>query len=62
MDYDVKAAAQFIQHMFLEQSLQPGKVIFPHLTTATDTTGIQVIFQVVMDTIIRENLEAAHLL
>jgi guanine nucleotide-binding protein subunit alpha len=61
-DKDVDSAARFIQRMFQEQSLLPGKVIYPHFTTATDTSNIQVVFQVVMDTILRENLRSASIL
>ena len=39
-----------------------GKIVYPHFTTATDTSNIKVVFKVVLDTIIRENLEAANLL
>ncbi|XP_053393377.1 guanine nucleotide-binding protein G(o) subunit alpha-like isoform X1 [Mercenaria mercenaria] len=61
-DKDVDSAARYIQHMFQEQNLLPGKVIYPHFTTATDTSNIQVVFQVVMDTILRENLRSASIL
>lgn len=61
-DCDVDRAARFIQHLFQMQNRHQGKVIYPHFTTATDTSNIQVVFQVVMDTIVRENLEAASLL
>eukprot|EP00058_Branchiostoma_floridae_P013688 XP_002599176.1 hypothetical protein BRAFLDRAFT_275208 [Branchiostoma floridae] len=61
-DCDVDSAARYIQHMFQGCNKNPSKVIYPHFTTATDTSNIQVVFQVVMDTIIRENLEAASLL
>ncbi len=46
----------------MERNLNKGKIIFPHFTTATDTSNIRVVFKVVLDTIIRENLEAANLL
>ncbi|KAL4240892.1 Guanine nucleotide-binding protein subunit alpha-13 [Mactra antiquata] len=61
-DKDVDSAARFIQHQFQQQSHLPGKVIYPHFTTATDTSNIQVVFQVVMDTILRENLRSAAIL
>ncbi|XP_077979788.1 guanine nucleotide-binding protein G(o) subunit alpha-like [Glandiceps talaboti] len=61
-DCDVDASARFIQYQFMTQCKNPSKVIYPHFTTATDTTNVQVVFQVVMDTIIRENLHAASLL
>lgn len=59
---DVDSAARYIQRLFQEQSLLPGKVIYPHFTTATDTSNIQVVFGVVMDSILRENLRATSVL
>ncbi|KAL3877273.1 hypothetical protein ACJMK2_035005 [Sinanodonta woodiana] len=61
-DKDTDAAARYIQQLFMMQSLIPGKVIYSHFTTATDTSNIQVVFQVVMDSILRENLKAASIL
>lgn len=61
-DYDVDSGALFAQHKFQAQNKHPGKVIYPHFTTATDTSNVQVVFQVVMDTIVRENLKTATLL
>lgn len=61
-DKDVDSAARFIQQKFQQQNVLPGKVIYPHFTTATDTSNIQVVFQVVMDTILRENLRTASIL
>lgn len=60
--YDVDTAARYIQHLFQLQNKNPAKVIYPHFTTATDTSNIQVVFQVVMDSILRENLTSAALL
>ncbi|GIY49928.1 guanine nucleotide-binding protein G(o) subunit alpha [Caerostris extrusa] len=61
-DYDVDSGALFAQHKFQAQNKHTGKVIYPHFTTATDTSNVQVVFQVVMDTIVRENLKTATLL
>ncbi|XP_013782173.1 guanine nucleotide-binding protein G(o) subunit alpha-like [Limulus polyphemus] len=61
-DYDVDSGALFVQHKFQAQNRHPNKVIYPHFTTATDTSNVQVVFQVVMDTVIRENLKSATLL
>uniref|UniRef100_A0A8B9JR13 Guanine nucleotide binding protein (G protein) alpha v1 n=1 Tax=Astyanax mexicanus TaxID=7994 RepID=A0A8B9JR13_ASTMX len=61
-DCDVDSAARFIASMFVSQNATPTKLIYHHFTTATDTSNVQVVFQVVMDTIIRENLEAVSLL
>ena len=61
-DREVDIAARFIQGEFLERNLTKSKIIYPHFTTATDTSNIKVVMKVVLDTIIRENLEAANLL
>uniref|UniRef100_A0A3Q2PT77 Guanine nucleotide binding protein (G protein) alpha v1 n=1 Tax=Fundulus heteroclitus TaxID=8078 RepID=A0A3Q2PT77_FUNHE len=61
-DYDVDSAARFIVATFVSLSKSPKKLIYHHFTTATDTSNIQVVFQVVMETIIKENLEAVSLL
>ena len=61
-DRDVDAAGRFIQGEFMDRNLNKSKIIYPHFTTATDTSNIKVVFKVVLDTIIRENLEAANLL
>ena len=61
-DRDVDSAAHFIQTEFKERNLNKSKIIFPHFTTATDTSNIKVVFKVVLETIINENLEAANLL
>lgn len=61
-DCDVDSAAHFIASTFVSLNTTPSKLIYHHFTTATDTSNIQVVFQVVMDTIIKENLEAVSLL
>ncbi|XP_047435332.1 guanine nucleotide binding protein (G protein) alpha v1 [Mugil cephalus] len=61
-DCDVDSAARFIATTFVSLNNTPSKLIYHHFTTATDTSNIQVVFQVVMDTIIKENLEAVSLL
>lgn len=61
-DHNVETAGSFIQDQFLGRNMNKGKIVYPHFTTATDTSNIKVVFKVVLDTIIRENLEAANLL
>ncbi|XP_069125056.1 guanine nucleotide-binding protein G(o) subunit alpha-like [Argopecten irradians] len=61
-DKDVDQAARFIQRDFQNQNHNPSKVVYPHFTTATDTSNIQVVFQVVMDSILRQNLNISALL
>ena len=41
-DRDVEAAADFIQREFMERNLNKSKIIYPHFTTATDTSNIRV--------------------
>lgn len=61
-DHDVKSAAIFIQNLFLSQNKCPAKLIYPHFTTATDTTNIQVVFDVIIDGILKENLKSLQML
>ncbi|XP_036377973.1 guanine nucleotide binding protein (G protein) alpha v1 isoform X1 [Megalops cyprinoides] len=61
-DCDVDGAARYIASMFVALNATPSKLIYHHFTTATDTSNVQIVFQVVMDTIIKENLEAVSLL
>lgn len=61
-DHDVDSGALFIQHRFQSRNRDPGKVVYPHFTTATDTSNVQVVFQVAMDTVLRGNLRTATLL
>ncbi|XP_059804339.1 guanine nucleotide binding protein (G protein) alpha v1 isoform X2 [Hypanus sabinus] len=59
---DVDSAARYIASQFLLLNRNPAKLVYHHFTTATDTSNIQVVFQVVIDTIVKENLEAVSLL
>lgn len=61
-DWDVDAAARHITAMFVACNRTPNKLVYHHYTTATDTHNVRVVFHVVMDTIIKENLEAVSLL
>lgn len=61
-DGDFDSAAHFIRIEFQRQNHVPSKVIYPHFTTATDTSNIQVVFQVVMDSILKDNLRSSTLL
>ena len=57
-DRDVESSALFIQTLFVSQNRQSSKVVYPHFTTATNTTNIQVVFEVLVDTILKENLSS----
>ena len=61
-DRDVHSARKFIEGEFKARNHNKNKVIYSHFTTAVDTSDVQVVFKVVFDTIIRENLEAAQLI
>ncbi|XP_071481122.1 guanine nucleotide-binding protein G(o) subunit alpha-like [Diadema antillarum] len=61
-DYDIDAAAKYIQRRFQLCNRNPKKEVFPHFTTATDTNNMEVVFQVVTDTIVKDNIDAAGLL
>ena len=52
-DHNVETAGKFIQEMFCERNLNKNKIVYPHFTTATDTSNIRVVFKVVLDTIIK---------
>lgn len=41
-DRDADAAGTFIKTEFLERNLNKSKIVFPHFTTATDTSNIKV--------------------
>lgn len=60
-DNNVTAAQAFVEKEFLARNMKKGKIVFPHFTTATDSGNIRVVFKVVLETIIRENLERANL-
>ena len=61
-DYDVDTAAMYVQHLYMSKVTHKGRVVYPHFTTATDTRNVQIVFRVVMDTIVRENLAAIQML
>nr|CAD7569935.1 unnamed protein product [Timema californicum] len=61
-DYDVDRGALFIQHKFALRNRNSSRALYPHFTTATDTSNIQVVFQAVMDTVVRDNLHQVTLL
>ncbi|XP_030645557.1 guanine nucleotide-binding protein G(o) subunit alpha-like [Chanos chanos] len=60
-DCDVNAAAYHITGLFVECNTIPNKPVYHHYTNATDTRNVQDVFQVVMNTVVKENLEAVSL-
>lgn len=61
-DHNVEAAGAYIQGEFTSRNHNRKKMVYPHFTTATDTSMVQVVLNVVLDTIIMENLERTSLL
>jgi len=53
---DSEAASQYITDQFLAQNDNPKKLIYVHLTTATDTKNITVVIGVVQDIILNKIL------
>ena len=60
-DYDVSAAKEFIKDQFLVRNTKE-RTIYPHFTTATDTSNIKVVFRVVLDTIMQKSLKGLNLM
>ena len=56
-DHDVSAAQEFILEQFLSRNPRKHKLVYPHFTTATDTSNIKVVFKVVMETIVHKLLQ-----
>lgn len=61
-DRDVDSAALFIQAEFSLRNRNENKLVFPHFTTATDTSNIQGVFQMVMDMVMADNMGQVTLL
>ncbi|KAK2161518.1 hypothetical protein LSH36_115g06036 [Paralvinella palmiformis] len=60
-NYDVEAAAQYIKVLFLSTDIHQERNIYPHLTTATDTSNVAIVFKAVMDIITFGNLRLVQL-
>lgn len=58
---DAKAAREFILKMFVDLNPDPEKVIYSHITCATDTENIRFVFAAVKDTILQLNLKEYNL-
>jgi hypothetical protein len=54
-------AAAYIQTQFENKNRSPNKEIYCHMTCATDTNNIQVVFDAVTDIIIANNLRGCGL-
>ena len=61
-DHDVSAAKDFIQEKFLACNLNKGRSIYVHCTTATDTSNIIVVFEIVLKRISARNFNTTNLM
>ena len=59
-NYD--AASSFVTDRFVELNRNKNKTIYPHLTCATDTKNIRVVFNAVKDIILQRNLQSSGFL
>ena len=60
-DHDVSAAKEFIKDQFLACNTKE-RIIYPHFTTATDTSNVKVVFKVVLETIAQRSLNDLSIL
>ncbi|OQR76564.1 guanine nucleotide-binding protein G(o) subunit alpha-like, partial [Tropilaelaps mercedesae] len=58
-DENVDSAALFVQGKLLEAIQRP---VFPHFTTAVDTANVKAVFETVLSTILKRNIDAYQLL
>jgi len=56
---DYTSAMSYISQQFLAQNENPKKPIYPHVTCATDTPNITVVFNAVKDIVLRRALDNA---
>lgn len=56
-DGDMKAASDYLTGKFLAKNKSQDRMIYPHLTCATDTKNVRVVFDACKDIILRENLK-----
>ena len=61
-DNDVNEAKKFVESEFRARVLQKNRIIYPHFTTATDTSNIRIVIDVVVTQIIRDHMKDASLL
>jgi len=65
-DYDgentYEAGAEFLKNQFEAKNHNDEKVVYTHITCATDTDNIAAVFNAVKDIIIRQSLNEAGLM
>ena len=60
-DHDVSAAKEFIMKKFLACNMNEARSIHVHFTTATNTSNIKVVFDIVLGLIGQQNFADAEL-
>jgi len=58
---DFDAGAQFIEQQFLDKSHDKDKLIYTHVTCATDTENVRVVFDAVRASVLQSNLKQLQL-
>ncbi|XP_043234745.1 guanine nucleotide-binding protein G(i) subunit alpha-2-like [Amphibalanus amphitrite] len=58
---DYESATAFVQKMFLDVASRTNKAIFVHCTCATNKENVQLVFHVVAELILRDNMKSAGL-
>ena len=58
-DGDFKAGADYFTSKFISKNKAPDRMIYPHLTCATDTKNVRIVFDACKDIILRENLKSS---
>ena len=56
---DYAAGVDYFLRYFLKQNRDPDRKVFHHVTCATDTKNIEVVFNACKDIILKANLEAS---
>jgi GTPase SAR1 family protein len=52
----IDAATAYMTRQFTQVNRQPGRTVFAHVTCATDSDAVRLVFDACRDTILRENL------
>jgi len=58
---DFDNATKFIKEKFLQCNEQPSKKIYPHVTIATNTKNVELVFNICKDIILHQALERSGL-
>ena len=59
--YDYEEGLEFIKELFFSKNTNPNKVIYAHVTDATDTHGIRFVWAATANIILQQNLQRAGL-